>query len=88
MTEDTVTVDTDEGDVVEAKSVWPPTDDSFSRDDLLEGVWDRINNIEADPREAVEIAVDTTFQYVVDWLHERGNIGPAAVLADRTGVDE
>lgn len=85
MNEDTVTVDEFED---ENQSSWPPTDETFSRDDLLEGVWDRINNIEADPREAVEIAVDTTFQYVVDWLHERGNMGPAAVLGQISEVDQ
>lgn len=85
MNEDTVTVDTDEQ---EFESVWPPTDDTFSKADLLEGILNRVEDAEAVGEEAVEIALDSAFLYVVDWLHERGNIGPAAVLADLTGVDE
>jgi len=58
----------------------PPTDETFSRDDILDGVLNRCNDIEAVGEEAAEIAIDATLSYVSDWLHERGNMGVAELL--------
>jgi hypothetical protein len=59
-----------------------PTDETFSRDDIVDGVLNRVADSEAVGAEAVEMAIDATLSYVVEWLHERGNIGVAGLLEE------
>lgn len=64
MNEDTVTVD--------GLPEETATDTLLDKDDLLDGILNRCNDIEAVGEEAVEIAIDVTLCSVVSWLFQSG----------------
>lgn len=81
MNEDTVTVDTDEDYASISEDVTPVNDDTFNKEDICDGVMNYAAAMEVDNPEAIcAQAVDATLRYVVEWLHERGNMGPAEIL--------
>lgn len=56
-------------------------DDTFNRDDIVEGVLDHAGNMEIDTPDAlVTWAVDATLRYVVEWLSNTGNAAKAEIL--------
>lgn len=55
-------------------------DEEFSRDDLLSGILNRCEDIEAVGEEAAEIALDSTLRYVVEWLSDTGYRAKAEIL--------
>lgn len=53
---------------------------TFCKEDLLEGIYDTCENLEADQEVAVRVAVDSTLQYVREWLEGRGSSVAGNVL--------
>lgn len=73
------------GGIPKKPKVTKVDDDTFSRDDLLDGILNRCEDIEAVGEQAAEIAVDTTLDYVVQWLNGRGSKEAAETLEEIGG---
>lgn len=82
MNENTVTVDTDEA----VTTFDEFNDDAFlERDDLNEAVLDGIYNMELEQgplHEAIQYALDTAIDAVLDWLRSTGHEAKAEILED------